>query len=74
MMDTQTQTYQNTKLSEIVTENLQAAVIRENHHIDFYCGGQNPGGSLQGTKHITPLRRTATQRSNGEQRQRNRIH
>lgn len=38
-MSTQTQTYQNKKLSQIVTENLKAAEVLENNHIDFCCGG-----------------------------------
>ena len=32
-------TFQNQKISQIVTENLKAAEILENHGIDFCCGG-----------------------------------
>lgn len=38
-MDFQTQTYQDKKLSQIVTENLKAAEVLEENNIDFCCGG-----------------------------------
>lgn len=35
----QTQTYQDKKLGQKVTENLKAAEVLEENNIDFCCGG-----------------------------------
>ena len=44
----------NKKLSQIVTENLQAAHILERHHIDFCCGGDKTLGQACKERGIEP--------------------
>ncbi len=45
-------TYHNQKISQIVTENLKAAEILENHDIDFCCGGDKTLGEACWEKNV----------------------